>query len=342
MQLKPNVTLFTGMPGSGKTYQLKEIAKKKSPDMPVFVYGRSSEWSDIKSIQLHSLPGAEYNSGYAEWNSEIPKMKIPGQKVLIVDGVSCATMIQICALTDESFDIYFSLQDMTDEKLDSFIEKEVDRLFIGKIAGVDKMALASLVKNDQLVTEICEYTNNGKVFAEVDSDVIRYGCVTVDRRRKPLPNFIRGKRVLALIHASLAICMTIITVPYFAAVISYLKKCTSGTLPDSDTIVSAIVVLVVYFGYIIVTGKNISALFQRGKPYEIIYHRNEGVIAVGVCEFFYYGYPVHCIWKTERKNKESAQSTDKVTLLDVKGENITKKNRKAVKLYISEWAEHAI
>lgn len=342
MQLKPHVTLFTGIPGSGKTYHLKEIAKKKSPDMPVFVYGRASEWNNIKSIQLHSLPGAEYNSGYADWNSEISKMKIPGQKVLIVDGVSCASMIQICNLTDESFDIYFSLQDMSNDKFDFFIRNHVDSLFIGKIAGENVGSVESIIEDKAMTTKLAAYINQVPFsFAEVTEATIKIGNTCIERKRKPLLNNIKGKYVLVILETVIAICMTLLAASYVGTVISYFKTCTLDSRNVLMAMTGLAVVLIVYFGFIIMSGKYIRALLQKSEGYEIIYHRIGNRVAVEECEIFYYGNPVHCTWKREKGHgKISADDTDRATLLNVIGEGITKKNHNAVKMYVSEWAQN--
>lgn len=335
MQLRPYITLFTGQTGAGKTYQMKQIAKEKSAEIPVIVYGRAAEWKNMENIQVHSLPEAEYATGYADWKFEFSKMNVPGLKVLIVDGVSCATMIQICALADESFDIYFSLQNIGDVDFKKFLENGIDKLFVGEIAGSDQKILTSIVKDEKLISEICAYTVNGK-FSEITSEYVRLGKSSISRKRKPLPNFIKGKHVITLVQAVVAICMTIMVAGYTNIIISYIR---SGTLPSTGTIVCEIAVLIIYFGYIISSGKNISMLLQKSDPYEIIYHKRDDIVAVEECEFFYYGHQIQCVWEKERQNKESG-NTDKITLLDIRGENITKKNRKTAMMYISEWVWH--
>lgn len=333
MQLKPNVTLIAGTAGSGKTYQLKEIAKRKSADMPVFVYGREQEWSDITNAQAHSLPGAEYNNGNADWNFEISKMNTPGIKVLIVDGVSCSTMEQICTIADESFDIYFSLQDMSDAKFDLFLKNNVDKLFIGKVTGPDVYIVESLVGNDRLMSKMLAFINQASFsFVEITEDAIKMGDTIIEKGKNPVPNNIKGRHMLTFLQAVITICMTLIAASYVSTVISYIINCTLDGHAIAGVMVSLAIVLLVYFGFTIMSGRYMSMLLQRSEPYEIIYHRKGSCVAIEECEFFYYGCPVHCTWKTEVEQ-------GKTTLLNVAGEDITKKNRNAVKLYIAEWAE---
>lgn len=134
------------------------------------------------NAQAHSLPGAEYNNGNADWNSEISKMNTPGIKVLIVDGVSYSTMEQICTIADESFDIYFSLQDMCDAKFDFFLKNNVDKLFIGKVTGPDVDIVESLVGNDRLMSKIFAFVNQASLsFVEITEDAIKMGDTIIEK-----------------------------------------------------------------------------------------------------------------------------------------------------------------
>lgn len=90
--------------------------------------------------------------------------------------------------------------------------------------------------------------------------------------------------------------------------------------------------IVIYFGFLIYGGRFVSSMLQKGDSYS--FSRPEEGYEVNKCSFFYKDMPVSCTWK-EKKNKKG---NVRYELTGVSGDNIGRKNKSAVKLYISEWA----
>jgi hypothetical protein len=162
--------------------------------------------------------------------------------------------------------------------------------------------------------------------------------LSIDNEKKQIENYIKGRHLLVVLQAVIAVCMTWIVASYIYTGVSYMKSCTLETKEMATAIVNIAIVTAIYIACIIYSGHYVSALLQKGTNYAVIYHRIDNKVAVAECELYYKGNPVTCTWE-EKPGKKTPEQR-RYILKQVSGEQITRKNRNAVKMYISEWAEH--
>lgn len=147
----------------------------------------------------------------------------------------------------------------------------------------------------------------------------------------PMENCIKGRHVLTFLQGVITICMTLIVVSYICTAFSYLKNCTLDARQIAFAVCSVVLVLVIYFGFLIYGGRFVSSMLQKGDSYS--FSMPEECYEVNKYSFFYKDMPVSCTWKEKKDKKGNVR----YELTGVSGDNIGRKNKSAVKLYISEW-----